>query len=194
MSRPFHLFASAGRRRSPDRCRSIGAERVTTAGSVFAKNWPFVDLDVVTGGCALILAPHPDDESLGCGGLIAESCMRDQPPVLVVLTDGTGSHPLSAAYPASRLRALRRAETRKAVACLGLPPRRLIFLDLVDREAPTQGPAFVATIAKLAKLMAVDEMSRPTTWVCGCRASSRTSCPLPQPGTRTLPAIWPLRR
>ena len=58
------------------------------------------DLDEITGNrCALILAPHPDDESLGCGGLIAEACARGRPPAVIIVSDGTGSHPLSREYP-----------------------------------------------------------------------------------------------
>ena len=35
-----------------------------------------------------MLAPHADDESLGCGGLIASS--RGRPPIIVCVTDGPG--------------------------------------------------------------------------------------------------------
>ena len=53
---------------------------------------PLGDLDAVIGpGGLVVVAPHPDDESLGCGGFIAESCQRGQPPMVLVLTDGTGS-------------------------------------------------------------------------------------------------------
>lgn len=83
---------------------------------------------------ALVLAPHPDDESLGCGGLIAALVAAGAPPWVAVLTDGTGSHPGSAAYPPERLAALRRAEVRDALAALGLPRDRLLFLGLPDGD------------------------------------------------------------
>ena len=39
---------------------------------------PFITLDDLLGEPpALILAPHADDESLGCGGLIAEACLQE---------------------------------------------------------------------------------------------------------------------
>ena len=51
--------------------------------------------DIIGGGTCLILAPHPDDESLGCGGLIAACVAAGRSPLVVILTDGAGSHPNS---------------------------------------------------------------------------------------------------
>ena len=87
------------------------------------RSLPVADYDAMTGAePVLVLAPHADDESCGCGGLIAEACARGREIAVTVLTDGTGSHPHSRAYPAPRLRALREAEAREAVAALGLEP------------------------------------------------------------------------
>lgn len=114
---------------------------------------PFADLDAVTGGgTALVVAPHPDDESLGCGGLIAEACARGRPPVLVVLTDGSGSHPRSPSHPPGRLRARREAETRDAAAALGLPADRIHFMHLPDGAAPSEGAALEAAATRLAEI------------------------------------------
>ena len=114
---------------------------------------PVGDLAEVTGGHpVLILAPHPDDESLGCGGLIAEACWRGAPPVVAVLTDGSASHPGSRAYPPFRLRELRRQETLAAADALGLPVGRVHFLDLPDGAAPREGVAMEAAAARLAEL------------------------------------------
>lgn len=114
---------------------------------------PFASLDEIIGGAtALVLAPHPDDESLGCGGLIAEACANGRPPAVVVLTDGAMSHPSSRSHPASRLRALRRAEARTAVAALGLGSERLHFLDIPDGRAPHGGPDMEAAAARVADL------------------------------------------
>ena len=115
---------------------------------------PVGTLDQIVPGTALVLAPHPDDESLGCGGLIADACQAGRPPLVVVVTDGAGSHPNSLAWPAPRLRDRRESETRDAVACLGLPPDRLAFLRLPDTRAPTEGPEFEGAVDRLAALAA----------------------------------------
>jgi LmbE family N-acetylglucosaminyl deacetylase len=102
----------------------------------------------------LILAPHPDDESLGCGGMIAEACAAGNPPVVVILTDGSKSHPRSRAYPADRLRALREEEAKAALSLLGLGQERLFFLRYPDGDAPREGAALAEAAETLAALIA----------------------------------------
>ncbi|MBV9655145.1 MAG: PIG-L family deacetylase [Acetobacteraceae bacterium] len=98
---------------------------------------PVASYDTITGGGpVLVVAPHPDDESLGCGGLIARGCCLGRDLAVAVVTDGTGSHPRSRAYPAPRLRALRENEARAAVAALGLRADRLQFLGIRDTVSP----------------------------------------------------------
>jgi LmbE family N-acetylglucosaminyl deacetylase len=105
-------------------------------------------------GQIMVLAPHPDDESLGCGGLIAEACRRGRPPVVVILTDGSKSHPNSPSFPAERLRALREDETRAAMCELGLPSGRLVFLRYPDSEAPREGAGLQVAADHVARLIA----------------------------------------
>jgi LmbE family N-acetylglucosaminyl deacetylase len=90
-------------------------------------------------GGLVIIAPHPDDESLGCGGLIAEACVERRDVRVVVLSDGTGSHPASKLYPWDRLRELRESEAREAATELGLDPSNLLFLQLPDRFVSSEG-------------------------------------------------------
>ncbi len=124
------------------------------AGPLLAgfRTLPFADAASIAGGTCLILAPHPDDESLGCGGLIAELCAAGTPPVVAILTDGAGSHPNSRRYPPDRLAALRAAEAAAALHALGLPPDRLHHLGAPDTAAPHAGPALDHLADRLAAL------------------------------------------
>jgi len=78
--------------------------------------------DPLRGERLLILAPHPDDEVIGCGGLIALHLREGRPVRIVVATDGAaqGGDP-----------ALREEETTRGVARLGAA--QLDFLRFPDR-------------------------------------------------------------
>ncbi|MGI4855759.1 MAG: PIG-L deacetylase family protein [Janthinobacterium lividum] len=78
---------------------------------------------VPAGRRAVIVAPHPDDELLGTGGLIASLSARpaaEAPAevLIIAVTDGTGSHPDSPLWPAGRLAQVRPAETTDALRIL----------------------------------------------------------------------------
>ena len=82
---------------------------------------PVTTIRELTGGRPfVVLSPHPDDETLGTGGLIAEACTRGQEVDVIVVTDGSGSHPRSKQYPRQRLVDLRYSEVHKAGLALGL--------------------------------------------------------------------------
>lgn len=63
--------------------RPSGGVDMTTAAA-FHRAWrqlpPRRLTDIVGDGTCLILAPHPDDDSLGCGGLIAACVAAGRPP------------------------------------------------------------------------------------------------------------------
>jgi LmbE family N-acetylglucosaminyl deacetylase len=79
-----------------------------------------------------VIAPHPDDESLGCGGLLAWAAANGHQPRVLFLTDGEGSHPGSAAFPPARLARLRRTEAMRACRSLGVAATSVTFLGLPD--------------------------------------------------------------
>ena len=125
---------------------------------------PVVSFEELAGGGGIVVvAPHPDDESLGCGGLIAMACRVGRPVRLIVLSDGCGSHPESKLYPPPALRDLREAETREAGAVLGLAPDAIRFLRLPDAFVPRTGPE--AEAAADAVLAAVAETGASAVFV-----------------------------
>jgi LmbE family N-acetylglucosaminyl deacetylase len=106
----------------------------------------------LAGRRPLVLAPHPDDESLGCGGMIAAACAFGLHPVVIILTDGAASHPGSRKFPPARLRDLREAEAARATEFLGLPSDHLHFLRQADTRLAGTGPAFDSLVRDIAEI------------------------------------------
>ena len=77
---------------------------------------------------AVIIAPHPDDEVLGSGGLLQLISALGRPVLLLSITDGTASHPGSTRWPAEHLAQVRTRESAEALARLQLPEGRLQWL------------------------------------------------------------------
>jgi LmbE family N-acetylglucosaminyl deacetylase len=86
----------------------------------------------------VVVAPHPDDDVLGCGGAIAIAAERDLPIHVLYVTDGAASHPGSVAFPPPRLKAVREAEARTALACLA-PDASTSFFGWPDGTVPQPG-------------------------------------------------------
>ncbi len=114
---------------------------------------PLAPEHCVTGfGTTIIVAPHADDESLGCGGLISLLRKFGQTVYILLLSDGTLSHPNSAEYPAGKLRDLRERELLDAAAVLGVPDENIIFCRYPDRGVPSKGDErFESAVASIAK-------------------------------------------
>lgn len=63
----------------------------------------------------LVVSPHPDDEVLAVGGLLAQAADRGCEVQILAVTDGEHSHPGSTAYPATALQQLRSHERHAAL-------------------------------------------------------------------------------
>lgn len=72
---------------------------------------------------AVVVAPHPDDEILGVGGLLAALSAARVPVALVAVTDGEASHPGSVVLTRTELVERRVLETDRALAALGVDAR-----------------------------------------------------------------------
>ena len=90
-------------------------------------NLPSVEVTelVPQGSRAVIVAPHPDDEVLGTGGLLQLINTLNRPLLLISVTDGTASHPGSSLWPACDLAYQRALESEEALTRLGLPVTEL---------------------------------------------------------------------
>jgi len=77
---------------------------------------------------AVIVAPHPDDETLGAGGLITTLRRRDVEIIVVAVTDGEKAY-----EAAPNLGPIRSHEQQEALQVLGVDPGHIIRLGLPDR-------------------------------------------------------------
>lgn len=116
----------------------------------------------------LVLAPHPDDETIGAGPLIAQLCHGGQSVAVAFLTDGAASHPGSASHPPALLKRMRRREAIAALRVLagskgGTAP---IFLDWPDSAPFAAGtPEFLASVAAILAICRRDRTTAlATTW------------------------------
>ena len=83
-----------------------------------------------------VFAPHPDDETLGCGGTIAKRLSEGYEVVVIYMTDGR--HAFSKLFNINseptpeELKEIRKEEARRAARILGLQEQNLTFLDFED--------------------------------------------------------------
>jgi LmbE family N-acetylglucosaminyl deacetylase len=156
-----------------------------------------------TLGRTVIVIPHPDDESLGCGGLLALLRQAGQEVAAVQVSDGTMSHPHSQDFSPIARRELRYAELRHALAVLDVDENNVLYLDLPDSQVPSDGPAFDEAAARLADFIA--EQHAETVLVPwrrdphpDHRATSRLTAAalasLPRPPRRLEYVVWAWER
>jgi len=105
---------------------------------------------VPAGRRAIIVAPHPDDEVLAVGGLMAMLARDGTHPQVIAVTDGTASHRGSTLWPVERLARERPLESRLALQRLGIE-RRIWRLGLPDGELDRWGDVLGRCLQRLLK-------------------------------------------
>jgi LmbE family N-acetylglucosaminyl deacetylase len=102
----------------------------------------------------VVVAPHPDDETLGCGGLVSGLRSLGGAVYVIFVTDGSASHPNSKIWPSARLAEQREKEAKDALVCLGLQNEPRMFLRLVDAAMPPAGsPAWQGAVLELREVL-----------------------------------------
>lgn len=97
---------------------------------------PLHDLSRIPPGPVLVVAPHPDDEIIGCGGAIALHARRGDPVHVALVSGGEGGGDAD----------VRMSESRRAVARLG--STEVTCLGAVD-GAVADDPGVVARIRRV---------------------------------------------
>jgi N-acetylglucosamine malate deacetylase 1 len=133
---------------------------------------------------ALVVAPHPDDEALGCGGTMAVLADAGAELTALWVTDGAATQ--GAGLPPEELAKLRRTEAERAAGLLGARPR---FLGLDDGRLGEQADQLVEGLREAIRSLAPEVVFAP--WLLDGTADHRAvsaalSDALPEVG----PQVW----
>ncbi|MDY7023495.1 MAG: PIG-L family deacetylase, partial [Cyanobacteriota bacterium] len=96
---------------------------------------------------AMVFAPHPDDETLGCGGTIIRKKQAGAEIKVVFMTDGCKSH--AHLIPEAKLKAVRVHEAKAAAQKLGLSETDIIFLNIRDGTLAHHQEIAIQNITKI---------------------------------------------
>lgn len=80
-----------------------------------------------------VVAAHPDDDTIGCGGAASHVARFNGDVLVVIVSDGSLSHPGSRRFSPRAVASLRAKEACQALAILGVS-REPLFLGLPDGE------------------------------------------------------------
>ncbi len=86
-----------------------------------------------------VIAPHPDDEVFGTGGLIALAVTKGLPVQVIVLTDGDCSHHGCCNLEESEIGRRRRELCTSTAKALGYPSESIHYLGWHDNALPSAG-------------------------------------------------------
>lgn len=121
-------------------------------GGTPAESWaawddglPVLDLRECPG--LTVVAPHPDDETLGLGAAMADLSAAGVDVQVVSVSDGEAAYPGSTENARSRLKALRRNEVRRSAKLLGVCEP--ISLEIPDGELARREQEVADRIASL---------------------------------------------
>lgn len=146
-------------------------------------------------GRTLVLVPHPDDETIGCGGVLALLGRAGVAVQVVLFTEGGAPQRHPRPFPMERLRALRRREMMAALRELGHGPHCVVSLGLPDGGVPARGePGFDSVVSRLAR---ITRCFRPNTVLMPARddvdpdrraacAAGASACLVAAPAARRL--------
>lgn len=113
-------------------------------------------------GRVLVLAPHADDEIIGCGGTLALHVAQGDDVSVIVAFDGAASDPAQR-FTREKLREKRRDEARAGGAVLGVSAYE--FLDHPEGHHPTPEQFFKAAELLAARLRAFAPRSLYAPWI-----------------------------
>ena len=110
-------------------------------------------------GSAVIIAPHPDDETLGCGGTVIRKKHAGADVKIIFMTDG--SHSNNKVLSVDELTVIRVNEALAATRMLGVEETALFFLGFEDGRLAQMQEAAVARVAAILQQQQPEEIFIP---------------------------------
>jgi LmbE family N-acetylglucosaminyl deacetylase len=122
------------------------------------------------GSPTVVFSPHPDDETLGCGGTIARKKKIGSLVKVVFVTDGRRSH--LRFMSGDEMKAIREKEAVEAGNVLGLDEEDLVFLRFRNGELSANWASCISAVREFLKNTKPKEVfipyrGEPAYWGCG---------------------------
>jgi LmbE family N-acetylglucosaminyl deacetylase len=111
-----------------------------------------------------VVAAHPDDDTIGCGGTIAMASEAGAAVRVAYLTDGSRSHPGSGRFSAGDVAAMREVEATNALAELGVAEAPYFFRlpdSALGSLDPSERSSVVSTLSHLLRSFAPELVLAP---------------------------------
>jgi len=99
----------------------------------------------------VVVAPHPDDEILACGGLMSLHARRGGQCLVVAVTDGEASHGEDLRWRVKQLGETRRAERVRGLAQLGCAETEVHRLGLPDSHVASHMESLQSELAQVVQ-------------------------------------------
>jgi len=113
----------------------VSMQQLASTTDYFSRFMRPIPIKAPFGNSMLVVAPHQDDETIGCGGALALQVRAARSAFVVVLQDGADDHD-SFGLTRQELAALRNKESCRAAALLGIESPR--FLGHANLRAEAQ--------------------------------------------------------
>ena len=153
---------------SSGNCAKFAAKPLTHGGTP-APLWlaaferkPLPPLDLAECRRLIVVAPHPDDETLGLGAMAAQLVASGVDVQVVSVSDGGAAHPDATAADRLRMEATRKHELHRATGILGIST--IASLGLPDGELTDHEDRLAESLTEIL------ESAGPGTW---CAATWR---------------------
>ena len=111
------------------------------------------------GRSAIVFSPHPDDETLGCGGTIIRKKRTGADLKIIFMADGCRSH--RHLIPENKLKSIRKNEALAASQKLGVEKNDVIFLEYKDNKLVENQNSATFKVLEILKRQEPEEIFVP---------------------------------